>query len=164
MSIERRMSLVGVLLCLIVPVAVAACGGDDDGAGGDDDDDDDNGAFDSGAEVADGGGESPDAAPEAPDADLGAPDDAPGAQDGAPGIDAAPLCDVSDTFDCDGLDCTLAQICYISPTLGGACYDVPDDEQCLPCSTQFGAAPDCPRLYFPSLSGSPETGCTVTCE
>jgi hypothetical protein len=51
----------------------------------------------------------------------------------------------------------------VDPTTGGTCYDVPKSSQCTPCSTQAAAA-HCPSLYYPSLSGSPTDGCTVTCQ
>lgn len=94
------------------------------------------------------------------------------------GVDAgladsgAPLCSGSDTFACGTATCNLHQVCYRygpGSLLGDVCWDVEAEYRCSPCSTQrahLDVSPDpssCPGLTTPSYSGSPEGGCTVTC-
>ena len=75
-------------------------------------------------------------------------------------------CDPSDTFECGDFQCRLDEVCFVPPNRPqlATCHEVDEDDQCLNCSSQLSAAPDCPMLYRPVVSRAENGGCTVSCE
>lgn len=102
--------------------------------------------------------------PDPQDPDPQDPDPTPPTpKDAGPTPDPTPSCDVSKTFTCGSSKCTLDQICDSKNSL---CFNVKKEDQCTPCSTQYGStkAVQCPTGYISKLSGSGSTGCTVRCQ
>lgn len=79
--------------------------------------------------------------------------------------DTAPLCDVTQAFECGTERCTLAQVCARTRT-ADLCYDTAARDRCLPCSTQTYSA--LPRDFclrgVRQYEGTGATGCVVRCE
>lgn len=101
--------------------------------------------------------------PSDPDPSDPDPSDPSTPKDAGPPVDPTPSCDVSKTFTCGSAKCTLDQICVSKDSL---CFNVEKEDQCTPCSTQYGSTKiaQCPKGYIPKLSGSGSTGCTVQCQ